>query len=274
MCAAATMSAYQGAYTVLTTASPREKAKAARQFFSDWQHHHLIGTLVAALPSQPARPEKPELVAPTQVPRRRLGSVQGRAAMLHAIAHIELNAIDLAADMIARFAHNPLISAKDRADFITDWASVCDDEARHFLLLQDRLEQLGMSYGDFPSHNGLWDAAMDTCETFPARLAIAPLVLEARGLDVTPNMIKKLIQAQDIESANILKTIYDEEIGHVRIGAKWFQYAARALEESPKALFHKLVKNYFKGQIRPPFNVEARNLAGLTEEYYRPLAKL
>jgi len=208
------------------------------------------------------------------VPRRRLGSAAGRGAMLHAIAHIELNAIDLAADMIARFAHDPLLSPQDRSDFITDWVCVCDDEARHFLLLQDRLEQFGMSYGDCASHNGLWDAAMDTRDNFPARLAIAPLVLEARGLDVTPNMIAKLTQAQDVESAKILETIYSEEIGHVRIGAKWFQYVARALEESPKDLFHKLVKNHFKGQIKPPFNVQARNLAGLTEEYYRPLAKL
>lgn len=270
----APISAYDGAYTVLTTANPRSKALAARQLYSNWQQNRDIGTALTALPLQPARPLKPELVPPANVPRRRLGSLNGRAAMLHAIAHIELNAIDLAADMMARFASDPLIDPKDRADFITDWASICDDEARHYLLLQDRLTQLGMKYGDFPSHNGLWDAAMNTSEDVAARLAIAPLVLEARGLDVTPNMIKKLTQAQDIESANILKIIYDEEIGHVRIGAKWFQYVAKALEESPKALFHKLVKAHFKGQIRPPFNVKARNLAGLTEEYYRPLVKV
>ena len=141
-------------------------------------------------------------------------------------------------------------------------------------MLHGRLEQLGMAYGDCPSHNGLWNAAMNTRDNFPARLAIAPLVLEARGLDVTPNMIVKLTQARDLESVKILEIIYNEEIGHVRIGAKWFQYVARNLHESPKELFHSLVRSYYKGHIKPPFNVQARTLAGLSEEYYGPLAKV
>ena len=130
-----------------------------------------------------------------------------------------------------------------------------------------------MTYGDWPSHNGLWEAADGTRENFPARLAIAPLVLEARGLDVTPNMIVKLTQARDMKSVVILETIYNDEIGHVRIGAKWFQYVARKLQESPKELFHSLVTTYYKGHIKPPFNIQARTLAGLSEEYYAPLAK-
>jgi len=272
------MTALKSAYKVLTTANATQKAQVAREFRADWLKNREIGSaqkdLPPALPAFPARPEKPHLVSPTQVPRRRLGTAKGRGALLHAIAHIELNAIDLAADMIARFSHDPLIAAQDRHEFIDDWSSVCDDEARHFMLLQERLEQLGMTYGDCVAHNGLWDAAMDTRHTFPARLAIAPLVLEARGLDVTPNMINKLTQQNDMESVTILETIYTEEIGHVRIGAKWFQYIAKALKESPKPLFHALVKSHYKGKVKPPFNVQARTLAGLSEEYYRPLAKL
>jgi len=264
----------ESACKVLTTANPLAKAKAARALRANWLKNGEIGFKTPDLPEHPARPAKPDLVPPTEVPRRKLGSEKGRGALLHAIAHIELNAIDLAADMIARFSFDPLISSDDRHDFITDWSFVCDDEARHFILLHDRLEQLGMAYGDCPSHNGLWNAAMNTRDNFPARLAIAPLVLEARGLDVTPNMIVKLTQARDLESVKILEIIYNEEIGHVRIGAKWFQYVARNLHESPKELFHSLVRSYYKGHIKPPFNVQARTLAGLSEEYYGPLAKV
>ncbi len=263
-----------GAYTILTTADPIVKAKAARHLRADWVEYADIGTLPEPPPKQPARPAKPRLVAPNEVARRGLGTEKGRGALLHAIAHIELNAIDLAADMIARFWDDPLLAPEDRHDFISDWSSVCDDEARHFILLQDRLEQLGMTYGDCLAHNGLWNAAMDTCENFQARLAIAPLVLEARGLDVTPGMITKLTQARDMQSVEILEVIYNEEIGHVKIGAKWFQYVAQKLDESPQTLFHNLVRQHYKGRIKPPFNVQARTLAGLCEEYYVPLVKL
>lgn len=267
--------AINGAYNVLMSADPLTKAKVARDMRAAWLKHGDIGAaLTAALPAQPARPAKPTLVVPHEVPRRGLGSEQGRGALLHAIAHIELNAIDLAADMIARFSHDELIVPKDRRDFINDWSLVCDDEARHFMLLHRRLSDLGMNYGDCLAHNGLWDAAMNTRDNFAARLAIAPLVLEARGLDVTPGMITKLTQAKDMQSVEILEIIYTEEINHVRIGGKWFQYVAQNLRKSPKELFHFLVKTYFKGQVKPPFNVQARTLAGLSEDYYAPLAKV
>jgi len=175
-----------------------------------------------------------------------MGSEKGRGALLHAIAHIELNAIDLAADMIARFSHTSELAENDRADFISDWTSVCDDEARHFLLLHERLGQLGMTYGDCPAHNGLWEAAK--------------------------GMIKKLTHVGDMDSVALLQIIYNEEIGHVAIGAKWFQYMARIAEKGPVSLFHSLVNTYYKGRVKPPFNVQARTLAGLTEEFYRPLA--
>jgi len=221
-----------------------------------------------------ARPARPELVIPTKVPRRRLGSPEGRGALLHAVAHIELNAIDLAADMIARFALHPDIAEEDRAKFITDWSSVCDDEARHFTLLADRLKTLGLEYGDHPAHNGLWEAAQTTRDNFAARVAIAPLVLEARGLDVTPGMIERLKSVGDKDSVAVLEIIYSEEIGHVAIGAHWFKYLAAQQTESPESYFHNLVREHFKGQVKSPFNEAARTLAGLSKSYYAPLAQM
>ena len=265
------MGALADARVVLLTSEPCEKAKQARMMCQSWLEKPQIGTFSGPLPEQPARPLHPKLVAPSQVPRRRLGSEQGRGALLHAVAHIELNAIDLAADMIARFALHPDIADQDRPDFITDWTSVCEDEARHFNLLTDRLDELGLKYGDFPAHNGLWEAAQSTRDNFPARVAIAPLVLEARGLDVTPGMITRLRSVGDLKSVAVLEIIYAEEIRHVAIGAKWFKYLAKKQPESPESYFHKLVRAHFKGQIKSPFNEKARTLAGLSQAYYAPL---
>lgn len=267
------MSVLAEARDVLLTANPRAKAARARQMRQNWLDRGQIGLAAGPLPAQPARPSKPDLVAPSRVPRRRLGSPEGRGALLHAVAHIELNAIDLAADMIARFTLHPDIADKDKADFISDWSSVCDDEARHFVMLADRLDALGLSYGDHPAHNGLWEAAQTTRDNFSARVAIAPLVLEARGLDVTPGMITRLKSVGDMESAALLEIIYSEEIGHVAIGAHWFKYLAALQSESPESYFHSLVKTHFKGQVKSPFNEKARTLAGLSTAYYAPLAK-
>ncbi|WP_267905558.1 ferritin-like domain-containing protein [Litorimonas cladophorae] len=260
------------AIRVLSTADPRAKAARAREMTSAWRDTQLVGKSPTTLPDQPARPAKPELVSPMDVPRRRLGSSQGRGALLHAVAHIELNAIDLAADMIARFTLHPALRESDRKRFAADWTSVCDDEARHFLMLADRLEALGLSYGDYPAHNGLWEAAHSTRDNFPARVAIAPLVLEARGLDVTPNMINRLNGAGDHKSAQMLQVIYDEEIGHVATGARWFKYLAAQQADSAESYFHELVRTHFKGQIKSPFNEKARTLAGLARTYYEPLS--
>lgn len=266
------MGVLQDARTVLLTADPREKAEQARLMRQNWLANLDIGDLPAPLPHQPARLPLPKLVPATEVPRRRLGSAYGRGALLHAVAHIELNAIDLAADMIARFAQHTKIAVEDTSDFITDWASVCDDEARHFILLADRLGDLDLSYGDYPAHNGLWEAAQSTRDNFPARVAIAPLVLEARGLDVTPGMINRLKSVGDRESVSVLEVIYSEEIQHVAIGAKWFKYLAKQQPESPESYFHDLVRAHFKGQIKSPFNEKARTLAGLSRAYYEPLS--
>jgi len=267
------MGVLAAAHTVLMTADPREKAACARRMRQTWLDTTEIGEPPGPLPHQPARPARPQLVDPLDVPRRRLGSPEGRGALLHAVAHIELNAIDLAADMIARFALHPSLAEADRSDFITDWASVCDDEARHFILLADRLKALDMEYGDHPAHNGLWEAAQTTRDNFPARVAIAPLVLEARGLDVTPGMIERLKSVGDKDSAAVLEVIYAEEIGHVAIGARWFKYLAAQQSETPESYFHTLVNTHFKGQVKSPFNVKARTLAGLSQSYYEPLVE-
>ena len=257
---------------VLAAGQPAKKVAAADRLAADWADSRDIGKPVKTAPSSPARPVKPPLVPPEEVKRRRLGSQHGRGALLHAVAHIEFNAIDLAADMIARFGHHPDITEETRADFIGDWISVCHDEARHFGLINSRLGELGMAYGDLPAHNGLWQAAVSTKDNFAARLAIAPMVLEARGLDVTPGMIEKLIRHGDIESADILKIIYNDEIGHVAIGARWFQKLARHKGHDAESWFHELVSGFFAGKLKPPFNVQARTLAGLSEGYYLPLS--
>lgn len=256
------------ALCVLTEGDPWKKAQKAREF----RRAVLKGSAISAEtpPDRPARPERPPLVSPRELRRRRLGSPEGRAALLHAIAHIELNAIDLAADMIARFADAPDV-ANRRDAFIADWSSVCDDEARHFGLISERLDELGFAYGDFPAHNGLWDAAMKTNFDIAARLSIAPLVLEARGLDVTPAMIVKLDQANDRKSAAVLEIIYREEVGHVAIGMQWLQHVALHREKDSQTLFRGMVREHFGGVIKPPFNHAAREKAGLSLSYYGDL---
>ncbi|MGB0907206.1 MAG: ferritin-like domain-containing protein [Maricaulaceae bacterium] len=267
-------SIYDCAQDVLQAGSSLDKPLAARKLSSYWSENKHIGAYKFAPCDRPARPETPVLVPPYDVPRRRLGSQAGRAALLHAVAHIEFNAIDLAADMIARFGASPLLPDDKREDFIEDWVSVCDDEARHFCLIKDRLEQMDCHYGALPAHDGLWEAAFATKDNFAARLAVAPLVLEARGLDVTPAMIGKLERAGDTDSAAILNIIYTEEVGHVAIGKRWFSEIASHADGTEIAYFQTLVRQYFKGPLKPPFNKPARTKAGLTADFYEPLAPI
>jgi len=264
----------QAALRVLTTANPTEKCAAAHDLSSKWKQGSLAissdDSSSPDLPDMPSRPDAPIMVSPFQVKRRGLGTERGRASLLHAIAHIEFNAIDLAADMLARFACSPLIPMDMREDFISDWISVCDDEARHFALVIARMSTLCMQYGDLPAHDGLWQAAEATKDDFIARLVIAPMVLEARGLDVTPTMIEKLTQAGDTLSAAVLQTIYDDEIGHVAIGSHWFHTLCAMQNLPPQATFQNKVSRYFKGLLKPPFNRPARDMAGLPHCYYAP----
>ncbi len=195
--------------------------------------------------------------------RRGPGSLAGRIALLHALAHIELNAIDLACDLVARFSDDTG-EALPRA-FAEDWIKVADEEGKHFLMLEARLAELGASYGDLPAHDGLWQAAEATAHDFAARLAIVPLVHEARGLDVTPQTVAALERAGDDVSARVLETIYRDEIGHVSAGVRWFAFAAKNRNTSPAELFDASVEAYHTGTLKGPYNEPARREAGMVE---------
>ncbi|MEM9233838.1 MAG: ferritin-like domain-containing protein [Pseudomonadota bacterium] len=254
---------------ILTTACPTEKAARATQL-AEGGLKDLPTFPVANWPG-PARRTKPALKPPSEMPKRGLGTLAGRQALLHAIAHIELNAIDLAADMAGRFAHD--IPTNRRDEFVADWLSVMGDEARHFMMVARRLEEMGTRYGALPAHDGLFDAAARTSDDFRARLAIAPLVLEARGLDVTPGMIDRLRRSGDDASADILEVIYTEEIGHVATGIKWFRLACESAGDSPAPLFKSMVEKHFPGGLKRPFNDDAREQAGFERQWYEGLAR-
>jgi len=259
------------AYAVLTTADPAGKVRLSEWTARDWRSGKTSEIGDAIPPDRPARPEKPVLMAPRFVKRRRINeNPAGRIALLHALAHIELNAVDLAWDIVARFAAEP---ALPRA-FFDDWVGVAAEEAKHFALLAARLDGLGASYGDLPAHDGLWQASQSTAGDLAARLAVVPLVLEARGLDVTPAMIDKLKAAGDDTSAAILQIIHDDEIGHVAIGCRWFEHVCAQDGRDPVPTYHALVRQYFRGAIKPPFNHESRARAGFSSAYYLPLSEM
>ncbi|WP_019962110.1 ferritin-like domain-containing protein [Woodsholea maritima] len=269
------LSILDAACLVLTAGEPQDKAERAFAVAKAWRagDYRLPDRGEASHPpATPARPAQPELVVPGLVPRRRLTSAKGRFALMHAVAHIEFNAIDLAFDMVARFGADPRLSEDERRDFISDWITVGEDEARHFQMIRKRLTELGGDYGDLPAHNGLWDAAMDTSDDLAARLAIAPMVLEARGLDVTPGMIEKLKSVEDFESVAVLEVIYEEEVAHVGAGARWFKVLSAYEGQDPEPYFQTIVRERFKGGLKLPFNIQARLKAGMKPSLYQPLA--
>ncbi len=205
----------------------------------------------------PGRPARPVLVAPGKLERRGLGSARGRAALLHAVAHIEFNAINLALDAAYRFPENP-------PAYYEDWVSVAVDEARHFSLLADRLAELGWQYGDFPAHDGLWEAAVRTAHCGMTRMALVPRVLEARGLDVSPGMIARLRSAGDEPSAAIIEIILTEEVRHVEIGSRWFRDYCERSGVVAESTFLALLREHGT-TIRPPLNEPSRRQAGFTD---------
>jgi len=207
--------------------------------------------------AQPGRPALPVLVAPSKVPRRRLGTPAGRIALVHAVAHIEFNAINLALDAACRFRDMP-------EAYYADWVCVAADEARHFCLLQSRLAELGSKYGAFPAHNGLWEMAERTADSCLARMALVPRVLEARGLDVTPGMIERLRQIGDLTTIAVLEVILGEEVGHVAIGTRWFNFCCERESKDPLPTFLELLKTRYTGTVRGPFNHAARLAAGFS----------
>ena len=257
------------ARAVVAAADTLAKVRLAHWAADAWNERRLsLGGIITGepMPERPGRPLRPALLPPRAMPRRSAHGRDNRIALLHALAHIELNAVDMAWDLIGRFVHIPMPRA-----YYDDWVRVGAEEARHFKLLHDRLGELGAAYGDLPAHDGLWQSAQATGGSLIARLAVVPLVLEARGLDVSPSIIASLEAAGDTASATILQIIYRDEKHHVAFGAKWFRHLCAQQGLAPEPTFHALVRQYFRGPVKPPFNDKARAEAGLTPGFYRPL---
>lgn len=253
--------------TVLLTADPREKAMATRKLVRDWRLGRLAWDFGATMPDRPARPEKPALLPPNRMPKRgRGGSERARIALWHSLAHIEFVAIDLALDMAGRFG------AERGRDFVDDFLIVAADEAMHFAIIARHLARMGAAYGDLPAHDGLWQSAEATAHDVAARLAIVPMVLEARGLDVTPATLERVRASGDEAGARILQRILADEIRHVRYGCDHFAKVAQELGDSAEDLWQELVTRYFRGAVKPPFNDSARQSAGLSRKAYEALA--
>ena len=254
---------------VLATNDAAGKADATRGLAAAWRAGEVAFIRPGRPPQRPARPARPELRRPGDMPRRKAGgNSEKRIALLHALAHIELNAIDLAWDLIARFGRSDLPHA-----FFDDWIRVGDEEALHFSMLAARLKELGAAYGELPAHDGLWLAAEETSHDLLARLAIVPLVLEARGLDVTPGTIADFKRAGDEDSAATLEVIYRDEIGHVATGKRWFDFLAAERDLDPATAWQDLVRRHFRGRLKPPFNKTARDAAGFAAAFYEPIAE-
>jgi uncharacterized ferritin-like protein (DUF455 family) len=250
---------FSAAGQALATCSVEEKLRLTRALRQAWR----LGTWVrdadvAVLEVDRAgRPERPKLVPPARVPKRGMGSQRGRLAAMHAVAHIEFNAINLALDAVHRFRTMP-------DAYYDDWLSVADDEARHFIMVRDYLRRYGSDYGEMDAHHGLWEMAERTAGDLLERMALVPRTLEARGLDVTPMMIRKLEQAGDTDAVAILDVIYREEIGHVKYGTRWFHYLCAERGLDGESTFRELVHRHFPNGLHGPFNEEARADAGFS----------
>lgn len=214
--------------------------------------------------TQAGHPAKPHLVDPKDVPRRNITGLKGRLTLVHAIAHIEFNAINLALDAVYRFQNMP-------QQYYIDWCRVAVEEAQHFTMLSDYLESHGVAYGDYNAHNGLWEMAVKTDKDVMVRMALVPRVLEARGLDVTPSMITKLDSTGDTRLIAILQKIFDDEIGHVKIGSYWFKKLCQERELDSEKTFLQLIEQYMQGAKFGPFETEAREQAGFSKEEMQSL---
>lgn len=245
----------------LLTAQPADKIMTTRAVVRDFAAGRLDPVFDVPMPDRPARPPRPELLPPSRMPKRgKGGSERGRIALLHALAHIEFVAIDLALDAACRFG------AERGCEFVSDWLSVAADEAMHFALLARRLKTSGSFYGAMPAHDGLWEAAGATAHDVAARLAVVPMVLEARGLDVTPLTIERFLAAGDERSARILQRILDDEIRHVRCGTRHFAILCDERKVSVAEEWKTQLDRHFRGTVKPPFNDSARLAAGLSRD--------
>lgn len=250
---------YLRAHAALREPDPGRKCRLAAVLRADWSCGRLSARSDVAVPGleEPGRPERPQLVSPRTVERRRVASIGGRAALLHALAHIELNAVNLALDAVYRFRALP-------GAYYDDWLQVAAEEARHFSLLRAHLRTLGFDYGSFSAHDGLWEMARKTAHDPLVRMALVPRVLEARGLDATPALMAKLGAVGDARAVEILELIRREEIGHVRVGNRWYAYFCRRRGLEPLATFRRLLAQYDAPKLRPPFDLAARRRAGFT----------
>ncbi len=254
-------SLFERTFACLMASSLDEKMALLSRLQEDWSNDRLrlkpTDTVVRV--PDPGRPEKPELVPPRKLPKRRLGSREGHAALMHAIAHIEFNAVNLALDAVYRFQDMP-------RDYYFEWLGVACEEAYHFQIVREHLNQLGYEYGDFPAHNGLWLTTYETDHDPLVRMAMVPRTLEARGLDVTPGMMKKLRAIGDRRGVEILKILLRDEVGHVAVGTRWFRWLCAQRGLNPFTTFQAIVDEYFHGNLAGPFNYEARREAGFSEE--------
>jgi uncharacterized ferritin-like protein (DUF455 family) len=255
------MELFSACLEALREPDPAKKCALAESLYRAWVAGEVEldeGVPVEPI-AEPGRPEKPDLVAPQDVPRRKIASATGRAALLHAIAHIEFNAINLALDAAYRFRNMP------RA-FYGDWLQVASEEALHFILVREHLQNLGHAYGDFAAHQGLWEMAVKTAHDPLVRMALVPRVLEARGLDAQPAIAGKFRSVQDERAVEILGVIERDEIGHVAIGSRWYLHLCQRRGLEPLETFRKLLKEYDAPPLKPPFNIAGRKAGGFSEE--------
>lgn len=262
-------SLYQAARCCLLAATLEEKLTLTDSTAEAWRRGELAltGWTPAEHILEAGRPERPPLVHPSRLPRRRAGSEAGRLALIHAIAHIEFNAINLAWDAVQRFPDLP-------ADFYGDWIRVAREEVHHFRLLRERLREGGVDYGDFPAHNGLWEMAMRTAHDPLVRMALVPRMLEARGLDVTPGIMQRFADIGDQGTVAALQVILDEEVGHVLFGTRWFRYLCETRGLRPEATYFELLSEFVHGGIRCPLHRQARREAGFSDEELQRLEAL
>ncbi len=260
---------FDAVLTCLMMQQPDAKAACATSLWKQWQDGWLVpeGDAPPREVAVPGHPDKPQLVAPGKVERRRLSTPHGQAALIHALTHIEFNAINLALDAAYRFRDMP-------RDFYRDWLQVAAEEAYHFTLLRDHLRTQGYDYGDFTAHNGLWEMAVKTAHDPMIRMALVPRLLEARGLDVTPGISTRLASCGDSRAVEILDIIQRDEVGHVAIGNRWYGYLCRQRGLDPIATFRCLLTEYDAPALRPPFNMTARAQAGFDQDELRMLEDL
>lgn len=257
------------AHYCLMQSDVKKKMEATLETQALWSQRQLPRELsgVANVDCHVGIPEKPELVPFNQLPRRSLTSEKGHAALIHSFVHIEFNAVNIAWDAVYRFPDMP-------DAFYDDWVKIAAEEAYHFQLLNDYLLRMGFKYGSFAAHAGLWETVEQTREDVMIRMALVPRVLEARGLDVTPNIIQRFRQHKKDEAADILSIIYEDEIGHVGVGSKWFRFLCEQRGIDSQKTFESLINKYAIDKIRQPFNLDAREQAGFSLREMEYLTKL